>query len=99
MEFSLTVIYNCKVLFLKGLFHIKTDRDSELTKADEYEKLGCKVFYCDPMESRQKPHVERTHVLFRYICRELLQHAHFPKSIVFIFWEMSLWKCKEKSDS
>lgn len=55
-------------LFTKYFAILRPDRGSEFTKAEEYEKLGCKVFYCDPMASWQKPHVERTHVLFRYIC-------------------------------
>ena len=53
----------------KALFHvILTDRGSEFVCAEEMENLGCRVFYCDPMASCQKPHVENNHNLFRYIC-------------------------------
>lgn len=47
---------------------ILTDRGSEFVYANEFEALGCKIFYCDPMQSSQKPHVENNHRLFRYIC-------------------------------
>lgn len=47
---------------------ILTDRGTEFTMVEEMEALGCKVFYCDPMCSWQKPHVENNHILFRYIC-------------------------------
>lgn len=47
---------------------ILTDRGSEFVCAEEMEKLGCHVFYCDPMASSQKPHVENNHNLFRFIC-------------------------------
>lgn len=47
---------------------ILTDRGSEFVCAEALEKLGCHVFYCDPMASCQKPHVEQNHNLFRYIC-------------------------------
>jgi len=47
---------------------IKTDRGTEFSNPEEYEKLGAKIFYCDPMCSWQKPHVERAHELFRFIC-------------------------------
>lgn len=47
---------------------ILTDRGSEFTMADQIEELGCRVFYCDPMASCQKPHVENNHLLFRKIC-------------------------------
>lgn len=68
----------CGVLKLKELLGEKlfsqfvkvllTDRGSEFTCAEEVEKLGCKIFYCDPMASWQKPHVENNHKLLRYIC-------------------------------
>lgn len=47
---------------------ILTDRGTEFVCAEDMEKLGCHVFYCDPMASYQKPHVEQNHNLFRYIC-------------------------------
>ncbi len=47
---------------------ILTDRGSEFVCAEAMESLGCHVFYCDPMSSSQKPHVENNHNLFRYVC-------------------------------
>ncbi len=53
----------------KKIFNvILTDRGSEFTKADEIERLGIKIFYCDPMHSSQKAEVEKNHTLLRYIC-------------------------------
>lgn len=46
---------------------IKTDRGSEFVNAEAMEKLGCQVFYCDPMCSSQKPHVENNHIMLRWI--------------------------------
>lgn len=47
---------------------ILTDRGTEFARADEMEALGCRLFYCDPMRSSQKPEVENNHILLRYIC-------------------------------
>ena len=47
---------------------ILTDRGAEFTAAADIEALGCRIFYCDPMASSQKPHVENNHLLFRRIC-------------------------------
>lgn len=47
---------------------ILTDRGTEFSLPKEMEELGCHVFYCDPMASWQKPHVENNHLLFRRIC-------------------------------
>ena len=44
-----------------------TDRGTEFTNAEGFEETGCKIFYCDPMQSCQKPHVENNHRLLRYI--------------------------------
>jgi IS30 family transposase len=44
-----------------------TDRGSEFIKADEFEKISNKVFYCDAMASYQKAHVENAHKILRYI--------------------------------
>lgn len=53
--------------FLK-LFQITlTDRGSEFCHAEAFEETGTKMFYCDPMQSCQKPHVENNHRLLRYI--------------------------------
>lgn len=46
--------------FKKYFQVILTDRGSEFTKADEIEKLGCRLFYCDPMQSGQKERSKRT---------------------------------------
>lgn len=54
--------------FKKLVQVILTDRGSEFTCAAKIEALGCKIFYCDPMCSWQKPHVENNHVLLRYVC-------------------------------
>ena len=55
-------------VFLRHFQVILTDRGNEFVYADQFETLGCKIFYCDPMQSAQKPHVENNHRLFRYIC-------------------------------
>lgn len=57
-----------KDTFKKIFEVILTDRGAEFVYAEEMEKLGCRVFYCDPMASCQKPHVENNHNLFRFIC-------------------------------
>ncbi len=54
-------------LFSKLVKIILTDRGSEFIDAEGLEETGCKVFYCDPMCSWQKPHVENNHRLLRYI--------------------------------
>lgn len=51
---------------------ILTDRGSEFTLADEFEKtssgeLRTRIFYCDPMASGQKGSLENMHVELRYI--------------------------------
>lgn len=55
-------------LFDKVMPVILTDRGTEFTMADEIEALGCRIFYCDPMASCHKPHVENNHLLFRRVC-------------------------------
>lgn len=55
-------------LFKKYFQVLLTDRGSEFSSADAIEKLGCKIFYCDPQFSWQKPHVENNHRIFRYVC-------------------------------
>ena len=54
--------------FKKYFNVILTDRGSEFTKAEEIERLGVRIFYCDPMRSSQKAEVEKNHTLLRYIC-------------------------------
>ena len=54
-------------LFKKFFQVILTDRGSEFTQASEIEELGCKIFYCDPLQSSQKAHVENKHGPLRFI--------------------------------
>lgn len=54
--------------FKKYFQVILTDRGSEFTKTDEIEKLGYRIFYCDPMQSGQKGKIEENHIMLRYIC-------------------------------
>jgi len=49
-----------------------TDNGSEFKMPEEIENTedGCtrtKVFYCDPMASYQKPHIEKNHEFIRYV--------------------------------
>ena len=58
--------------FYKVCDCILTDRGTEFSnpKAIEADDNGvhyCKVFYCDPMASYQKPNIEKEHVYLRYI--------------------------------
>lgn len=62
-----------KTLLGENLFQsvfqvLLTDRGSEFSDAIAFEELVDHIFYCDPMASWQKPHVERNHCLLRYIC-------------------------------
>jgi IS30 family transposase len=54
-------------LFLHECEVLLTDRGTEFVSADTYEKLGCHIFYCDPMASWQKPSIENSHHYIRYI--------------------------------
>ena len=58
----------------KKLFSVLlTDRGSEFAKPQQFEintetgKIRSKIFYCDPMQSSQKPHVENNHNFIREI--------------------------------
>lgn len=50
-----------------------TDRGTEFAKPIQFEvnqetgEIKGKIFYCDPQQSSQKPHVENNHILMRYI--------------------------------
>jgi IS30 family transposase len=55
------------ILFNKLFGVIITDRGAEFSLADDIESLGTNIFYCDPMASHQKPNIENSHVLLRYI--------------------------------
>ena len=59
-------------LFSKLLSLILTDRGSEFekTKLFELDRFGASrlnIFYCDPMQSSQKPHIENNHNYVRDI--------------------------------
>lgn len=55
--------------YFKSIFQVLlTDRGSEFSNAQGFEELVGNVFYCDPMASWQKPHVENNHRLLRFIC-------------------------------
>ena len=58
----------------ENLFSILlTDRGSEFAKPQQFEinidtgEIRSKIFYCDPMQSSQKPHVENNHNFIREI--------------------------------
>ena len=60
-------------MFKKHFQVIITDRGLEFSKASAFEydsngKQTTRIFYCDPMASSQKPHVENNHRILRYIC-------------------------------
>lgn len=56
-------------VYFKSIFQVVlTDRGSEFSDAQGFEELAGNVFYCDPMASWQKPHVENNHRLLRFIC-------------------------------
>ncbi len=49
-----------------------TDNGSEFKRADELEltedyEYRTRIFYCDPMASWQKPHIEKNHEFIRYV--------------------------------
>ncbi len=50
-----------------------TDRGTEFSKPQQFEinmdtgEIRSKIFYCDPMQSSQKPHVEKNHNFIREI--------------------------------
>ena len=49
-----------------------TDNGSEFKRVDDLEMTGdyeyrTNVFYCDPMASWQKPHIEKNHEFIRYV--------------------------------
>lgn len=62
-----------KELFEKEVNVLLTDRGSEFTLADKIETrndgtIRTRIFYCDPMASRQKGSLENNHLLLREIC-------------------------------
>lgn len=56
-----------------GLFPIiLTDNGSEFKRVDDLEQsdnmtMRTSIFYCDPMASWQKPHIEKNHEFIRYV--------------------------------
>lgn len=50
-----------------------TDRGAEFAKPQQFEinmktgEIRSKIFYCDPMQSSQKPHIENNHNFIREI--------------------------------
>lgn len=55
-------------LFRSAFQVLLTDRGGEFSDAQGFENLVGNVFYCDPVASWQKPHVENNHRLLRFIC-------------------------------
>lgn len=56
-------------VYFKSIFQVVlTDRGSEFSNVQGFEELVENVYYCDPMASWQKPHVENNHRLLRFIC-------------------------------
>lgn len=59
-------------LFEKTFQVLKPDRGTEFINAEGFEKRSdgsqrTRVYYCDPMASWQKPHVENKHIEYRYV--------------------------------
>lgn len=57
---------------------ILTDNGSEFKKVDQLElnddyKYRTRIFYCDPMASWQKPHIEKNHEYIRYVIPQALK--------------------------
>ena len=51
---------------------ILTDNGSEFKRPEELEcteegEIRTQIFYCDPMASWQKPHIEKNHEFIRYV--------------------------------
>lgn len=54
-------------LFPKFFAVLLTDNGIEFAGIEELEKMGCKVFFCDPNRSDQKGACERNHEYIRFI--------------------------------
>lgn len=75
MSNSLTKLQNklTDVEYGKLFSLLLTDRGSEFGKPQQFEinmktgEIRSKIFYCDPMQSSQKPHVENNHIFIREI--------------------------------
>lgn len=66
---------------------ILTDNGGEFSDvfAIENDSFGCRetsLFFCDPMQSCQKPHVEKNHTLFRDIVPKGSSFDHFSQDTV-----------------
>lgn len=46
---------------------ILTDRGSEFTNPTKIEKIGTKLFYCDPQQAQQKGAIEQEHAMLRRV--------------------------------
>lgn len=69
-----------------------TDRGSEFAKPQQFEinmetgEIRSKIFYCDPMQSSQKPHVENNHNFIREILPNGQDWSHLTQEkIDFMF--------------
>lgn len=87
--------------YFKSIFQtLLTDRGSEFSNALGFEELVGNVFYCDPMASWQKPHVENNHRLLRFICpkeKDLYQLGlHSQKDLDLIFSHINSYSRKER---
>ena len=60
-----------------------TDRGTEFIKSQQFEvnihtgEIRGKIFYCDPMQSSQKPHVENNHNFIREVLPNGQSWNHF----------------------
>jgi len=63
--------------------------------ADTNGEIETQLFFCDPMQSYQKPHVEKNHTLFRDIVPKGESFDHFTqKTVNFIFSHVNSVKRK-----
>lgn len=67
---------------------ILTDRGTEFSKALQFEvntetgEIRGKIFYCDPQQSSQKPHVENNHLFIREILPKGQDWTHLTQDKV-----------------
>jgi len=73
----------------KSLFSLLlTDRGTEFSKPIQFEvntetgEIRSKIFYCDPQQSSQKPHVENNHLFIREILPKGQNWAHLTQEKV-----------------
>ena len=70
----------------RNLFSVLlTDKGSEFAKPQQFEintstgEIRSKIFYCDPMQSSQKPHVENNHNFIREILQNVQDWSHLKQ--------------------